>query len=109
MPYENSLQTLLGDMSRFLQAVLALIPLLLTPAVFYLLAEGMLDFGGGEKDIILTLPWLIWSVVFAFSAFVFIYRRWVPTKWIVGSVVIATTVLIGLGIIAYTASFLGIG
>ena len=29
---------------------------------FNRLAEGIFDFGGGEKDIILALPWFIWSV-----------------------------------------------
>jgi len=96
-------------MSKFLQVILALIPLLLTPALVYLLAEGVLDFGGGEKDIILALPWLIWSMVFAISSLVLIYHRWRVTRWVRRAVLIATFVLIGLGVFAYAASFLGIG
>ena len=95
-------------MARFAQVMLALIPFLLTPVVIYGLAEGFLDFGGGEKDIILALPWLIWSVVFALCSFALIYYRWVVTKWVLRSALIATTVLVGLGLIAYTGSFLGI-
>ena len=95
-------------MSRFLQIILALIPFLLTPALIYGLAEGVLNFGGGEKDIILALPWLIWSVLFAICSFVLIYHRWGTARWILRSAVIATMVLVGLGVIAYAGSFLGI-
>lgn len=87
---------------------MALIPLLLTPALIYVLAEGVLDFGGGEKDILLALPWLIWSVVFAICSFVLIYRRRSLGKWALWSALIATTVLLALGIIAYAGSYLGI-
>ena len=93
---------------RLLQAVLASIPLLLTPALVYSLAEGILDFGGGEKDILLGLPWLIWSVVFALCSFVLIYRRWSIGKWALRSALISTGVLVGLGLILYVGSFLGV-
>ena len=33
----------------------ATVPLLLTPVFFYVLAEGVLNLGGGEKDIIRAL------------------------------------------------------
>lgn len=95
-------------MARFFQVILALIPLLLTPALIYGLAEGFLDFGGGEKDIVLALPWLIWSVVFASCSFVLIYHRWSIGRWTVRSAVIASAVLVGLGFIVYAGSFLGI-
>ena len=94
-------------MPRLLQAVLALVPLLLTPVVIYGLAEGVLDFGGGEKDILLALPWLIWSVVFALSSFFLIYRRWPIGKWVLRALLIATAVLIGMWFTAYLASVLG--
>ena len=95
-------------MSKILQSILALIPLFLTPALIYGLAEGILDFGGGEKDIILALPWLIWSVVFAICSFILIYHRWGTVRWTLRSAVIATMALVGLGVIAYAGSFLGI-
>jgi len=95
-------------MARFLQVVLALLPLLLTPAIIYGLAEGVVDFGGGEKDIMLALPWLIWSFVFAMCSLVLIYRRWDIRRWTLRSALISTTVLFGLGVIAYAGGFLGI-
>ena len=88
--------------------MLALIPLLLTPALLYALAEGIMDFGGGEKDIILVLPWFIWSLVFAICSFILIYRRWGITRWVLVSALIATMGVVGLGIAAYVGSYLGI-
>ena len=40
-------------------------PLALTPVMIWLLAEGYVSLGGGEKDVIMALPWLVWSVFFA--------------------------------------------
>ena len=31
----------------------------------FAIAEGYLNFGGGEKDLIMLIPWLIWSILFA--------------------------------------------
>lgn len=95
-------------MPRYLQVLLALTPLLMTPALLYVLAEGFLDFGGGEKDIILTLPWFIWSLVFAICSFFLICRRWGMTRWVVVSALIATIGVVGLGVVAYVGSYLGV-
>jgi hypothetical protein len=95
-------------MSRFPHVILALIPLLLTPLLVLALAEGVVDFGGGEKDVLLALPWLIWSIVFALCAFLLIYHRWPIARWTLRSALVATTVLFGLAIIAYAGSFLGV-
>ncbi len=95
-------------MPRLLQAAIASVPLLLTPVLIYGLAGGILDFGGGEKDILLALPWLIWSVVFAVCSFILIYRRWAIGRWVLRSAVISTGSLVGLGLVAYVGSFLGI-
>jgi hypothetical protein len=43
---------------------LCLGPLALSPLLLFLVAEGYLNFGGGEKDIILILPWILWSLVY---------------------------------------------
>src|SRR3989442_14953052 len=50
--------------------VSAFIPLVLTPALSRAINNGTLNFGGGEKDIVLLAPWLIWSVGFATAALV---------------------------------------
>ncbi|OFV99325.1 MAG: hypothetical protein A3F68_06860 [Acidobacteria bacterium RIFCSPLOWO2_12_FULL_54_10] len=51
--------------SWFKKLGICLLPLLLTPAWVMLISEGYLNFGGGDKDIILLIPWLIWSLLFA--------------------------------------------
>lgn len=91
----------MGGMKRFLHIVLALIPFLLAPAWIFLLADGYLDFGGGEKDVLLTLPWVIWSVVFAICSFFLIYRRWAIGRWVVRSALISTAILVGVGAVAF--------
>jgi hypothetical protein len=45
--------------------VLCVGPLALSPLLLFLIADGYLNFGGGEKDIILMLPWVLWSLVYA--------------------------------------------
>lgn len=52
-------------MSKFLgKLVLCMLPLALTPIWGYLISDGYLNFGGGEKDLLLLLPWLIWSFIY---------------------------------------------
>ncbi len=41
-----------------------IIPLVLTPVWGFLIAEGHLNFGGGEKDLLMLIPWLVWSLIF---------------------------------------------
>ena len=44
-----------------------LVPLALTLLCTALLMEGVLNLGGGEKDIFLAIPLLVWSVTFLVS------------------------------------------
>ena len=59
----------------FLRLILCLFPLLATPLLALLIAEGYLDFGGGEKDLLLLLPWILWSLAFLVFSAVFWCRR----------------------------------
>jgi hypothetical protein len=96
-------------MPRLLQVLLATVPLLLTPALVYALAEGWLNLGGGEKDILLAFPWLIWSVVFALCSYVLIYRRWTVGRWLRRSALFATGLLGILWILAFFVSYFAVG
>lgn len=49
---------------RILRGGLCLLPLALTPFWIFLIAEGYLNFGGGEKDLLLVIPWIVWSMLF---------------------------------------------
>jgi hypothetical protein len=40
------------------------LPLAFTPVWGFLIADGYLNFGGGEKDLLLLFPWLIWSLIY---------------------------------------------
>ena len=56
--------------------IVAFLPLACAPVLVHLLAEGFIGFGGGEKDLVLVLPWLLWSLIFAVSCLVLWARRW---------------------------------
>lgn len=93
---------------KLIDFVIAAIPIGLTPALIFALAEGWLDFGGGEKDILLALPYSIWALIFFLAAAVFIIRRSTRRRWIAKSALIATITLVIAGVVAYITSWLGI-
>ncbi len=94
--------------NRILQVAGAALPLLLAPMLLFSIAEGWLNFGGGEKDLLLLFPYLIFSVTFFVSAVVLIYKRCPPRRWIPRSAVVSFSLLAGLGGIAYVSSWLGV-
>jgi hypothetical protein len=44
--------------------ILCTLPLLLTPVWGYLIADGYLNFGAGEKDLFLLVPWMVWALLY---------------------------------------------
>ena len=44
--------------------ILCLAPMLLTPVWGYLIADGYLNFGGGDKDLFLLVPWVVWAFIY---------------------------------------------
>jgi len=88
--------------------MLAAIPVLLAPALLFMLAEGWVDAGGGEKDILLVIPYFIWALMFFLIALFLIIRRWPLRRWIIRSASIATFVLFLMGSVAYLSSWLGL-
>lgn len=95
-------------MKKLYHLVIAAIPILVTPAVFYILAEGWFDFGGGEKDIILAFPYFLWALIFCISSLVFIIKRKPLREWLLRSAIISIVATLVLGILAYINSWLGI-
>lgn len=83
-----------------LRLLLAFFPLLLAPAPGFLLSEGYLDLGGGEKDILWVLPWVLWSVLYAVSSCVLWARHWPWRRALPRSIAVATggIFLAGLGL-----------
>jgi len=87
-----------------LPLIVSLLPLALTPVLGYLLAQGYINLGGGEKDILVLLPWMVWSLVFAVSSWVFWRRGYsiVRSSWRSALVGLA-----GLAILGVTLTILG--
>jgi hypothetical protein len=94
--------------SVFVRLLTAFAPLLLTPLLVYVLAEGWLNFGGGEKDILLTLPWILWSLVFAVTALVLWMRGWTHQGALVRAGVTGTAVVVIVFATLLTVSLLGV-
>ena len=55
------------------------LPLALTPLWGYLIADGYLNFGGGEKDLLLLIPWILWSLLYL-VIFVVSWLKRLPMK-----------------------------
>ena len=94
--------------SRLAHAAMAALPVLLTPLVLFALAEGWVDLGGGEKDILLVIPYLILTATFFLCAIILIVRRWPLSRWLKRSAAVSILLLFALGVVAYFASWLGI-
>lgn len=52
--------------------------MLLTPVWGYLIADGYLNFGGGEKDLFLLIPWITWAFIY----FLIFVIAWIKRKTI---------------------------
>lgn len=88
---------------------IALLPLGLTPLWLQLLASGSLSFGGGDKDLVLLLPWVIWSLLFAIASLVLWRRGWPVLLSTVWSAVAGLAGLLVAGAGVALAGQLGIG
>lgn len=87
-------------MKKTLRVIAALFPLALTPLLVQLIANGVLDLGGGEKDLVWVLPWFAWSLTFAISSFILWSRGWSLSRSSTRSA------LVGLGVIVFAALLL---
>lgn len=63
---------MMGFLSKLL---MCLLPMALTPLWGYLISEGYFNFGGGEKDLLLLIPWIFWSLVYLLIFIVAWIRR----------------------------------
>lgn len=52
------------------KGLVLLAPLLMTPLFGYLLAEGVLNMGGGEKDLLFIIPYMIWSTLYLIAGII---------------------------------------
>lgn len=75
-------------MGSLVRIAIALFPLSLVPVFVYLIARGALDLGGGEKDLIWVIPWLLWSLLFAITSLILWGRGWSLSRTTIRSAVI---------------------
>jgi len=82
---------------KFLTRLAAcLLPLALTPLWIFLISEGYLNFGGGCKDIILVIPWFLWSLVYSSFFIVFWIKGRTFRRLITNSILGASGVVVAV-------------
>ena len=91
--------------SRFANIVLAAVPLLIAPVLFFALAEGWLDFGGGEKDILIALPYALWALIFFVVSLILVVRGWPLRRWAGRAALLSVGTVLILWVIAFLASW----
>lgn len=62
-------------MSIPMKLLLGVCPLLLTLLFGWLIIDGYVNFGGGEKEVFLLMPPLVWSLVYLCCYLAFWWRR----------------------------------
>jgi len=50
-------------------------PLVIFPILLYLTAQGTLDLGGGEKDIVIAIPMLVFTLFYLVSFIILIKKK----------------------------------
>lgn len=86
----------------------ALLPLATVPVLIFLIAEGVLNLGGGEKDLLLVGPWALWSLIFAVSSLLLWARGWSLSRAVTRSAVAALIGVVAAGLLLVAASQLGV-
>ncbi|MEW6076642.1 MAG: hypothetical protein AB1724_02390 [Thermodesulfobacteriota bacterium] len=56
--------------------VLCLLPAALTPLWGFLIADGYLNFGSGDKDLFLLVPWSLWALLYT----IIFIAAWIKRK-----------------------------
>jgi hypothetical protein len=72
--------------TSIVRIVIALVPLALAPVLTILIADGRLDLGGGEMDLVWVLVWTVWSVIYAISVLVLWWNDWSIGRSVVKSI-----------------------
>lgn len=91
------------------RGLIALLPLLLTPLLVHVLAEGYFDLGGGEKDLVLVLPYFLWSFLYAACSLELWRRGWSIGPSMTRSALLATAGLFITALVLDLFGQLGLG
>ena len=87
---------------------IALLPLATVPVLVLLIANGDLNFGGGEKDILLVAPWALWSLIFVASSLFLWARGWTLARSVTRSALAALAGVVLTGLVLAAGSKLGV-
>ncbi len=96
-------------LANILRVAVALLPLALSPLLLHLFAYGIIDLGGGEKDIVWLFPWVLWSLIFAASSFVLWYRGWRFARSFVTSAIVGLAGVVTVAFALAAVGQLGVG
>jgi len=89
-----------------LRITLCILPLALTPLWAFLISDGYLNFGGGEKDLLLLIPWLIWSVIYMIIFVVSWIKKLSIKKGLTHSAGSSTVILVLIWLVMFAWSFI---
>jgi hypothetical protein len=91
---------------------IALLPAALTPLLVVAIGSDWISLGGGEKDLVVAIPWALWSVIFAVSSLVLWRRGWSLSRSIrrsavvgLAGVVLAAALLAAVGQLGVAGRF----
>lgn len=95
-------------MESLRRLAVALFPLATVPVLFFLVADGYLNFGGGEKDLLLVAPFALWALLFAISSLWLWARRWPLSRATARSALVGFAGVLLVGALLVAAGQLGI-
>lgn len=98
------------DPSRieFPHFLLAAIPAAATPLLVFAVAEGWMNFGGGEKDLLLAIPYVLWATIFFVTGFVLIVKKWRLRSWLLRVFAVSVGVLFSAWVLVFVLSWSGV-
>ena len=82
-------------------------PFLLLPAFVFATAEGILNFGGGEKDIFLAIPLALLAVLYFLTSLVLWWRGMAPGRatWLAGLIALGLVIIMWVGLFLVSLFF----
>jgi hypothetical protein len=92
-----------------LRLLVLVLPFVLTIAFGALIAEGLISLGSGEKDLFLTLPLLLWSLIYAICYVALWWRGAAPGRTLARAALYATVCLIVAWVALAIYASLGFG
>jgi len=99
----NALTGFTLTIKALLHILFSILPFLISVALFHLVANGMVNFGGGCKDIILVYPCFVVSVIYFVSYWVAVYKKVKILKAVLVSLILSATLFIaGYFVIYFT-------